>query len=103
MVDLKKEIRLSDLVPRRRSAPAATGPRPVKQRPRGKRELVGLKVGSSQLAAARVVNNGSARLVQLARSPLDRGVVVGGEVRDVTALAAALDEFFTEHKLPRTG
>ena len=49
------------------------------------------------------MNNGSANLVQLARGPLDRGVVVGGEVRDVPALARALDSFFEEHKLPRRG
>ena len=75
---------------------------PVAARP-AKRELVGLKVGASQVAAARVMNNGSANLVQLARGPLDRGVVVGGEVRDVPALAQALDSFFEEHKLPRRG
>ena len=33
------------------------------------------------------MNNGSANLVQLAREPLDRGVIVGGELRDVPALA----------------
>ena len=49
------------------------------------------------------MNNGSANLLQLARGPLDRGVVVGGEVRDVPALARALDSFFEEHKLPRRG
>jgi type IV pilus assembly protein PilM len=41
--------------------------------------------------------------VQLARVPLEPGVVVGGEVRDVPALARALDHFFGEHKLPRRG
>jgi len=106
MVDLKKEIKLSDLVPRRKSSAGTTklksagggrARRPVK------RELVGLKVGGSQLAAARIMNNGSANLVQLARGPLDRGIVVGGEVRDIPALARALDSFFEEHKLPRKG
>ena len=102
MVDLKKEIKLSDLIPKRRKQAGPTFSKP--SRPAGrpkKRELVGLKIGSSQLAAARVVNNGSANLVQLARGPLDRGVVVGGEVRDVATLAAALDAFFAQHKLPR--
>jgi type IV pilus assembly protein PilM len=104
MVDLKKEIKLSDLIPKRRKQAVHTRTKSARAaaRPR-KRELVGLKIGSSQLAAARVVNNGSANLVQLARSPLDRGVVVAGEVRDVAALARALDSFFTEHKLPRRG
>ena len=41
--------------------------------------------------------------MQLARVPLEPGVVVGGEVRDVAALATALDRFFTDNKLPRRG
>ncbi len=68
MVDLKKEIKLSDLVPRRK--PKAGGGQTLassgaRSRKSGKRELVGLKVGASQVAAARVMNNGSANLVQL--------------------------------------
>ena len=106
MVDLKKEIKLSDLMPRRKPKAGAT--KTVSSRKDGsrrpsKRELVGLKVGASQIAAARIMNNGSANLVQLARQPLDRGIVVGGEVRDVPALAQALDSFFEEQKLPRRG
>jgi type IV pilus assembly protein PilM len=65
------------------------------------KEVVGLKVGASQLTAARVQLNGSAKLVQVAREPLDRGIVVGGEVRDVENLAQALKAFFKRHKLPR--
>ncbi|MCP9484382.1 MAG: type IV pilus assembly protein PilM [Gaiellaceae bacterium MAG52_C11] len=105
MVDLKKEIKLSDLVPRRRQKQSVTKTlaSPGRSKRSARRELVGLKVGGSQLAASRVVNNGSASLVQVARRPLDRGIVVGGEVRDVQALAHALDSFFTEHNLPRRG
>ncbi len=107
MVDLKKEIKLRDLVrrkPKRGGAKRLTGSSRIgAPRKPSKRELVGLKVGASQLAASRVVNNGSANLVQLARAPLASGVVVGGEVRDVPALANALDAFFAEHKLPRRG
>jgi len=66
-------------------------------------EVVGLKIGASQLAASLVAHNGSARLLQLARGPLPSGIVVSGEVRDIPALAAALDEFFRTHKLPRRG
>jgi type IV pilus assembly protein PilM len=69
----------------------------------GSDRLVGLKIGGSQIAAARVNNNGVAELVQLARMPLQHGVVVGGELRDPEALAQALRAFFTEHKLPRKG
>jgi type IV pilus assembly protein PilM len=70
---------------------------------RGGKKLVGLKVGASQLAAARVSNNGSAELLQVAREPLSPGIVVGGELRDPDALAAALKEFFAKNKLPKRG
>jgi type IV pilus assembly protein PilM len=70
---------------------------------RGSKRLVGLKIGASQLAAARVANNGSAELLQVAREPLATGIVVGGELRDADALAAALKDFFTKHKLPKRG
>jgi type IV pilus assembly protein PilM len=70
---------------------------------KGAKKLVGLKIGASQLAAARVANNGSAELLQVAREPLDPGIVVGGELRDPDALAEALKDFFTKHKLPKKG
>ena len=65
------------------------------------KRFVGLKIGSSQLAAARISNNGSAELLQLAREPLAHGVVVAGELREPDALADALKAFFARHKLPR--
>jgi type IV pilus assembly protein PilM len=65
------------------------------------KQIVGLKLGASRLTAARVAVNGSAELVQVAQSPLARGIIAGGEVRDVPALAAALKDFFKAHKLPR--
>ncbi len=67
------------------------------------KNLLGLRIGSSQLAAARVRNNGEAELLQIARTPLARGIVSGGEVRDVEGLTRALKAFFAEHKLPRRG
>jgi type IV pilus assembly protein PilM len=70
---------------------------------KGPKRLVGLKIGASGLAAARVANNGQAELLQLAREPLDPGVIVGGELRDPEALAEALKAFFRKHKLPRRG
>lgn len=70
---------------------------------RGGKKYVGLKVGASQLAAARVSNNGVAELLQVAREPLSPGVVVGGELRDPEALAVALKDFFAKHKLPKKG
>ena len=65
--------------------------------------VVGLKVGASQVAAAHVVNNGSSELVQVARQPLEHGIVVGGELRDADGLAAALKDLFAKSKLPRRG
>jgi type IV pilus assembly protein PilM len=105
-MDWNQEIKLSDLVRRpkkKKRAPGVAKPSNAKKRRSRKQEVVGLKIGASQIAASRVVNNGSAKLVQLARVPLEPGVVVGGEVRDVPALARALDRFFQEHKLPRRG
>ena len=111
-MDLNKEIKLSDLTAflrkaasrkngNRAKAAAVASRQPRKPR---KREVVGLKVGASQIAVSRVVNNGGQpRLVQLARRPLEPGVVVRGEVRDVAKLARALDAFFTEQELPRRG
>jgi type IV pilus assembly protein PilM len=67
------------------------------------KKLVGLKIGASQIAAARVTNNGSIELQSVARETLTDGIVVGGELRDPEALAAALKDFFRKHKLPRKG
>jgi type IV pilus assembly protein PilM len=64
--------------------------------------IVGLKIGASQIAAARVTNNGSAELVQIAREPLEQGVVVGGELRDPAKLTAALSDFFRKNDLPKS-
>jgi type IV pilus assembly protein PilM len=103
MVDFKKEIKLSDLLPKRKPSGTASA-RPVSNSSRGKtrmKDVVGVKVGSSQLAAAEVVNNGVSKLVKVAREPLEPGVVVAGEVRDIAALGRALDEFFRKHDLPR--
>jgi type IV pilus assembly protein PilM len=64
--------------------------------------VVGLKIGASQIAAAEVVNKGGPRMVRMARVPLARGVVVGGELREPEELAALLKTFFRKNKLPRT-
>ena len=70
---------------------------------KGAKGITGLKIGASQLAAARVSNNGSAELLQVAREPLTPGIVVGGELRDPDALAEALKEFFAKNGLPKRG
>jgi type IV pilus assembly protein PilM len=132
VVDWKKDIKLSDLVRRRKSDDAPTEEKaPKKSRfarkskepkaekppkepkprqaarqvtvPRRGKKLVGLKVGASQLAAARIVNNGQPELLQVAREELEPGIVVAGELREPDALAEALKRFFRAHKLPRTG
>src|SRR5919202_740235 len=129
-MDLKKEIKLSDLFRRRATAPKAKPPKSstpfwkkelsLRRKPRAPKgpkapnakapagaktpkRLVGLKIGASGLAAARVANNGHAEVLQLAREPLEPGVVVGGELRDAEALSEALKAFFKKHKLPRRG
>jgi type IV pilus assembly protein PilM len=83
----------------RRPTHAVVGAAPAKGG-RRKQQLVGLKIGASQIAAATIVNNGSPELVQLARQSIEHGIVVGGELRDPDALAEALREFFARHKLP---
>jgi type IV pilus assembly protein PilM len=66
--------------------------------------IVGLKIGASQVAAARISNNnGAPQLLQFARAPLADGVVVGGELRDVETLAETLKELFAKNKLPKKG
>ena len=82
---------------RQKKQRSATG---AKKPPRHKK-LVGLKIGASQLAAARVVNNGSSELVQVARQGLDSGIIVAGELREPEALAEALKTFFRDNKLPK--
>ena len=60
-------------------------PRPAPRAGRGgkhPKRLVGLKIGASQLAAATVSNNGHAEVLQLAREPLDAGIVSNGELRE---------------------
>jgi type IV pilus assembly protein PilM len=88
-----------------KAAKATTAAASQSARPglRRKKRLVGLKIGSSHLAAARVVNNGHSDLVQIAREPLEAGIVVGGEPRQPDELANALRDFFKKHNLPRTG
>jgi len=65
------------------------------------KQVVGLKIGSSQLAAAVVVNNGRPKLVNAARHPLPPEIVSGGEVRDPEALAREIGEFFRKADIPR--
>jgi type IV pilus assembly protein PilM len=65
------------------------------------KQVVGLKIGSSQLAAAVVVNNGAPKLVKAVRRTLPPDVVAGGEVRNGEVLANEIAAFFHEADLPR--
>jgi type IV pilus assembly protein PilM len=65
------------------------------------KRLVGLKIGASQIAAARVSNNGSAELLLAARQEIEPGIIVGGELREPEKLAEILRDFFKEHNLPK--
>ncbi|HXH97951.1 MAG TPA: type IV pilus assembly protein PilM [Gaiellaceae bacterium] len=101
-MDLKKEIKLSDLIPKR--SPGARKPksdRPRKKRGHAPSEIVGLKIGATGIRAALVVNNGGKRLVRTAYWALPSGVVDGGEVRDPSALGEALSSLFASSGLPR--
>jgi type IV pilus assembly protein PilM len=97
--------RKSRLALGRRDGEREPKPKKSKEKTSDKREkkLVGLKIGASQIAAARVLNNGSPELVEAYREPLEPGVVVSGEIRDTDALAGALKRFFDLHKLPKKG
>jgi type IV pilus assembly protein PilM len=106
MIDLKKEIDLGALLRTRKSKGSPQPKRAAGRIPREERmpsELVGLEIGSSHITVARVGNNGSRKLLQLARQALSPGIVSGGEVRDPVGLAAALEELFVKHDLPRRG
>jgi type IV pilus assembly protein PilM len=64
--------------------------------------LVGVKIGASGISVARVMRTGNKlELLDLVHEPLQRGVVVAGEVRDTQALATALANLFTTHHLPK--
>ncbi|MFN2469672.1 MAG: type IV pilus assembly protein PilM [Gaiellaceae bacterium] len=97
---LSREISFS--FPRRRKAATQGGAVAPQRKARSGRKtpIVGLKIGASHIAAAHVVSNGRPEVVQLARERLERGIVVGGELRDPQALAAALKDFFRRNKLP---
>jgi type IV pilus assembly protein PilM len=85
---------------RRNREPKPAKPSKASSEKRAKK-LVGLKIGASQIAAAHVVNNGAPELVEVAREPLEPGLVVSGEIRDPEALGDALKRFFDLHKLPK--
>jgi type IV pilus assembly protein PilM len=104
------DFELDDAEPKpkkpKRKSRSFSMPRPAPRSGRGgkhPKRLVGLKIGASQLAAATVSNNGHAEVLQLARGPLEAGIVSNGELREPELLAEALKEFFKLNKLPKRG
>ena len=65
------------------------------------KQVVGLSIGASELAAAVVVNNGKPKLIKAARHTLPPDVVAGGEVQDSEALANEIAAFFSASDIPR--
>jgi type IV pilus assembly protein PilM len=91
----KRSVSLPKRAPKQRKAKAAplSGGR--------HKQVVGLSIGASELAAAVVVNNGRPKLVKAARHSLPRDVVAAGEVREPEALANEISAFFSAADLPR--
>ena len=90
----KRSMSLPKRAPKqRKTSSAASGGR--------HKQVVGLSIGASELAAAVVVNNGRPKLVKAAQHALPPDVVAGGEVRDSEALANEIAAFFSASDLPR--
>jgi type IV pilus assembly protein PilM len=89
----KRSLSLPKRAPKQKTMSASTNGR--------HKQVVGLSIGASQLAAAVVVNNGRPKLVKAARHTLPPEIVVGGEVRDSEALANEIAAFFSAADLPR--
>jgi type IV pilus assembly protein PilM len=98
-LSLKRELSLPKRTPKERKPKAAKAASALSG---GRhKQVVGLSIGASQLAAAVVVNNGRPKLVKAARHTLPPDIVAGGEVRDSGALAHEIAAFFEEADLPR--
>jgi type IV pilus assembly protein PilM len=90
----KRSVSLPKRAPKERKSSATSSGGRHKQ-------LVGLSIGASELAAAVVVNNGRPKLVRAAQHKLPADVVASGEVRDPEVLANEISAFFQEADLPR--
>src|ERR1700716_4607990 len=66
---------------------------------RTRRNVPGLDIEPSYIAAAQVRSNGRIEVESGATAPLAPGIMRDGEVTDVDALAEALKTFFRDHKL----
>ncbi len=98
---LSRELSMSMSFRRKPKAATPGAPQGASKNRRGKKaEIVGLKVGASHIAAAHVTQNGGLELVQYVREPIERGIIVAGELRDPEKLGVQLKDFFSRHKLP---
>ena len=84
---------------RKQKVPKVKAVRGVK----GAKGITGLKIGASQLAAARVSNNGSAELLQVAREPLDAGDRRRRRAARSGRACRGAEEFFAKNGLPKRG
>ena len=85
----------------RRELKRSSGAAGIASRP-STAEVVGVRIGSSQIVAAVVRNTpGIPELAALVSAPIEHGIVVAGEVREPDALAAELKTLFAKNKLPR--
>lgn len=65
------------------------------------KSIVGLDISAASVAATEIAtDSGGPRVVQTAMAELAPGLFRDGEVVDAEGLAAALEAFFAEHKLP---
>ena len=94
-----KEPKAAEAAARRRKQKAAEGQGGARQQ--GREALVGLKIGASQLAAARVANNGSRRVAPGCARAARAGHRRRRRAARSGALAEALKDFFAKHKLPK--
>ena len=78
-------------------------PKVKAERGNAKGRLTGLKIGASQLAAARVANNGSAELLQVAREPLAAGHHRRRRASRPRGPRRGPQDFFAKHGLPKKG
>ena len=106
-MDLKQEIKLSDLFGRKGGGDEGVA-RPRASRRRRSRPRAAARRSSSGSSSARrrsrpPTSRTTARrgCHKLHREPLPAGIMSGGEVRDPVALGAALASFFEKYDLPQ--
>lgn len=98
-MDMKQEIKLPSMRFSRKPKTVESGPAARAETKMS--DVVGLDIGAASVVAARILNNGSTELVQIAREPMGPGIIDRGEVRDPVALGALLNGFFERNGLSK--